>query len=544
MDCDVVIVGSGPAGANAAKRAIEEGLSVTLVDFGVDEPELAESIPPQAFSRLRRSDPEQRRYFLGREFEADLAINDRPAAHFTAPRAYIVKHVEELLPTESETFFPVQSLALGGLAVGWGAGSYTYEKFELERAGMPAADMPSYYDDVVRDIGVSGAGTDDTAPYVMEVKSAQPASEIDANARSILELYNRRRSALHSLGFRLGRDPLAMLTEPVSKPGIDRQANPYTDMDFYGTSDYSVYRPKYTIVELKQHPKFSYRPGALVERFDEGPEGVVVSYLDYPSKQTRTIAAKKLLLAAGPINSARIVLRSLGLFGVELPILSNQMHYMPCINLRMLGRPVDDRRHSLGQLIAVLTPPHRDPERVVAGVICYRSLLHHRLVREMPLPPFLGVIVSRVLMSSLAIVGINHPDTRSSAKWIRLKKTAAGDTLQAHYELSEKEKSLMAADVRGVKRCLWKLRCVPLSVFRTPAGASIHYAGTIPFTQAASELPLGSDGRGKLRGSRHVFLADAATWNYLPAKAPTLTIMANARRVAHEAAAELRAQSG
>ena len=445
------------------------------------------SIPQQPFSELRRSDPDQKRYFLGGEFKSEWVINDRPGAHFTAPRAYITKHVEELLPIESETFFPVQSLALGGLAVGWGAGCYTYEKFELERAGMPAVEMSTYYDDVVRDIGVSGASTDDTAPYVMEANFAQPPSEIDTNATSILELYNRRRSELHSMGFRVGRDPLAMLTKAVGKPGIERHPNPYTDMDFYGTSDYSVYRPKYTIIELQQHPKFRYQPGALVERFEEQDDGVVISYLDYRSKETRTIAAKKLLLAAGPINSARIVLRSLGMFGVGLPILSNHMHYMPCVNLHMLGRPVDDRRHSLGQLIAIFTPPHREPERVVAGIICYRSLLHHRIVREMPLPASLGLIVSRTLISSLAIVGINHPDTRSSAKWIRLKKTTTGDTLLANYELSENEKTLMAADVRGITRCLWKLRCVPLLVFPTPAGASIHYAGTIPSSRAASK---------------------------------------------------------
>jgi choline dehydrogenase-like flavoprotein len=541
MNCDLIIVGSGPAGANAAKRAIDEGLSVILIDFGVDEPDLAESIPPQPFSELRRFDSNQKRYFLGGEFESDWPRNDRPGAHFTAPRSFITKHVEELLPLQSETFFPVQSLALGGLAVGWGAGCYTYESFELERAGMPAADMPAYYDEVVRDIGVSGASTDDTAPYVMATNFTQPPSEIDTNARSILELYNNRRSELHAMGFYLGRDPLAMLTEAVSKPGIARRANPYTDMDFYGTSEYSVYRPKYTIIELRKHPKFRYRPGALVDRFDESNNGVTVSYLDYRSKETRTIAARKLLLAAGPINSARIALRSLGLFGIELPILSNHMHYMPCVNLRMLGRPVDDRRHSLGQLIGVLMPAHREPERVAIGIICYRSLLHHRIVREMPLPPALGLILSRTLMTSLAIIGINHPDTRSSAKWIRLEKTAKGDTLQADYELNEQEKSLMAADVKEVTRCLWKLRCVPLSVFPTPAGASIHYAGTIPNTRGA-ESPLTSDERGKLHGCKHVFLADSATWNYLPAKAPTLTIMANARRVAHEAAAELRVQ--
>jgi choline dehydrogenase-like flavoprotein len=540
MDSDVIIVGSGPAGANAAKRAIEEGLSVTLIDFGVDEPELAESIPPQSFSALRRSDPNQRRYFLGEAFESEWVRNDRTGAHFTAPRAYITKHVEELLPFESETFFPVQSLALGGLAVGWGAGCYTYERFELQRAGMPAADMSTYYDDVVRDIGVSGASTDDTSPYVMATKFAQPPSEIDTNAKSILELYNRRRSELHLMGFHLGRDPIAMLTKAVSKPGIERHPNLYTDMDFYGTSDYSVYRPKYTIMELQQHSMFCYHPGALVDRFEEKDEGVVISYLDYRSKEARTIAAKKLLLAAGPINSARIVARSRGMFGVELPIISNHMHYMPCVNLRMLGRPVNERRHSLGQLIAVFAPLHRESERVVAGLICYRSLLHHRIIREMPLPPSLGLIVSRILISSLIIVSINHPETRSRTKWIRLEKRAIGDTLVANYEWDQRDRSAMAADVRGVIRCLWKLRCVPLAVFSTPAGTSIHYAGTIPVAAAEQEWPFTSDFRGKLRGSRHVFLADSSTWNYLPAKAPTLTIMANARRVAHEAAVELR----
>jgi choline dehydrogenase-like flavoprotein len=543
MDSDVIVVGSGPSGAQAAKRAIEEGLSVTLIDFGLDEPELAASIPPQPFSALRRSDPDQRKYFLGEAFEAELARNDRLGSHFTAPREYITKHVGEFLPVESDTFFPVQSLALGGLGVGWGAGSYTYEDFELRRAGMPADEIPAYYDEVVRDIGVSGARTDDTAPHVMAVNFTQPPSEIDTNAKSILEQYSRRRSELSAMNFRLGRDPLAMLTEPLSRPGIERHPNPYTDMDFYGTSDYSVYRPKYTIMELQQHHKFRYQPGALVQRFEETDEGIAITYLDHRTREIRSVVAKKLLLAAGALNSARIVLRSRRMYGVKVPILSNPMHYMPCVNLRMLGRPVDDRRHSLGQLIGVYTPPHRAPEHIIAGVICYRSLLHHRIVRQMPLPPSLGLLLSRTLMSSLTIVGLNYPDYRSATKWIKLRETHAGDMLAANYELSTEEKAVMAADVKGIVRCLWKLRCVPLAMFATPAGASIHYAGTIPFAKTQSESPLTSDGRGKLRGSKHVFLADSASWTYLPAKAPTLTIMANARRVAHEAAVELRTQN-
>lgn len=544
MDIDIIVVGSGPSGVNAAKRAIDEGLSVTLIDFGNDEPDLAESIPPQPFSTLRRSDPNQRRYFVGTTFGSEVDRNDRLGSHFTAPRAYITKDVNALLPVASETFFPVQSLALGGLGVGWGAGCQTYEPFELERAGLPADEMPSYYDEVIRDIGVSGATEDDIAPAVLATRFAQPPTAIDTNARVILDTYHRRRSELQTMGLNLGRDPLAMLTEPLHRPGVEREANPYTDMDYYGCAGYSVYRPKYTVLELQQHPKFRYLSGALVQRFDETDDAVTVSFVEHRSRRTQTVTGRKLLLAAGALNSARIALRAKGMYGVRLPLLSNPMHYLPCVNLRMLGRPADDRRHSLGQLIGVYTPPHRAPEHVIIGTISYRSLLHFRIVRQMPLPPSLGLFLSRALMTSLTMVGVHHPERQSPEKWIALKATPNGDVLEAHYKSSAAEKSLISADLRGLVRCLWKLRCPPLANFSTAPGSSIHYAGTIPCRSESDSTLLRSDARGKLIGSRHVFLADSSGWSYLPAKGLTLTLMANARRVAHGAAVELRSLSG
>lgn len=536
---DVIVVGSGPSGVNAAKRALEEGLSVTLVDFGNDEPGLAESIPPEPFSTLRRTDPNQHRYFVGETFGSEVDRNDRLGSHFTAPRAYITNDVARLLPIESETFFPTQSLALGGLGVGWGAGCQTYEAFELERAGLPAADMPAYYDDVVRDIGVSGAASDDTAAQVLAPRFLQPPSDIDTNARVLLDSYNRRRAELRALGLNLGRDPLALLTQPLSRPGIRRQANPYTDMDFYGTAGYSIYRPKYTVAELEQHPKFRYLSGALVQRFDETDDVVTVSFLEHRFGSAQKLAGKKLLLAAGALNSARIALRSKAMYDVRLPILSNPMHYLPCINLPMLGRPAADRRHSMGQLLGVYTPPHRAPEHVIFGTLSYRSLLHYRIVRQMPLPPSLGLLLSRLMITSLTMVGVHHPERPSPDKWIALRKTSDGDTLAAHYESSAAEEALVAEDLRGLVRCLWKLKCPPLTRFSTAPGSSIHYAGTIPYAPE-QPTPLESDRRGKLIGSKHVFFADSTGWKYLPAKGLTLTLMANARRVAHEAAVELR----
>lgn len=533
---DVIIVGSGPSGANAAKQAIDEGLTVTLLDFGNDEPDIADGIPGRPFSDLRRTDTSQREYFLGNTFGSEVDRNDRLGSHFTAPRAFITKDAARLLPIDSQTFFPTQSLALGGLGVGWGAGCQIYESFELERAGMPPRDMGRYYDEVVRDIGISGAPDDDTAAQVLAQTYLQPPTDIDTNGRSILNTYRSRRAKLRALGLNLGRDPLAMLTEPLERPGIRREPNPYTDMDFYGNAGYSVYRPKYTIVELRQNPNFEYLSGALVERFTEDVGGVTVAYTNRAGS-AGTVSGRKLLLAAGAINSARIALRSRGMYGVRVPLLCNQMHYLPCVNLRMLGRPADDRRHSLGQLLGVFTPPHRAPEHVILGVISYRSLLHFRIVRQMPLPTALGLQLSRALMTSLTMVGVHHPEAASTEKWLSLERETSGEVLKAHYRADLREERSIALDLAGVKKCLRALDCWPLATFSTNPGASIHYAGTMPGAHGA---PLQTDSRGKLGGGNHVFVADSAGWNYLPAKGLTFTLMANARRVAHEAAAELR----
>jgi choline dehydrogenase-like flavoprotein len=537
---DIVIVGSGPSGAQAAKEAVESGLSVTMLDVGFDEPTLAASIPAAPFSQLRRTDRMQRRYFLGEEGETDADVNDRIGAHFTPPRSYIKRGVAQYAPVASQTFFPELSLALGGLAAGWGSGSQVFEPFELERAGLPVGEMRELYESVARDIGISGSLDDDTASASMPERNLQPAAQIDSNARSIFAAYGRKKDALNASGFVLGRACLAMLTQPleVGTP-LERGPNPYFDMDFYSDANRSVYRAKYTIEELEQHPNFRYVDRALVTRYETSGDGVAVYYRDLRDGVERRLDARRLLLAANALNTARIVLRSNAAYDLKQPLLCNPYHYIPAVNLSMIGRAADDRRHSLAQLVGSFTPEHRGGEHVFAAFFSYRSLLHFRLVREMPLPPALGLLVSRVLMNAFTIVGVHHPERASEAKWVRLAGDARQPIFEAHYELGADERDAIAADVTGIKRCLRALGCMPMQAIATPAGSSIHYAGTIPFESAANDPALTCEPSGRLRGAPQVFVADSSTWRYLPAKGPTLTMMANGRRVARQAARDL-----
>ena len=66
-------------------------------------------------------------------------------------------------------------------------------------------------------------------------------------------------------------------------------------------------------------------------------------------------------------------------------------------------------------------------------------------------------------------------------------------------------------------------------------GADVHYAGTVPMrcAPAAHEC----DGQGAVAGLPGVYVADGTALPHVSAKAHTLTIMANADRVARHIAA-------
>ena len=537
---DLIVVGSGPSGAHVAKAAVERGLSVALVDVGHDDEGLSRLVPERPFCEIRRSDPEQARYFFGSPRIGGTAPGQRVGSQLTPTRQFITRDVEQLLPFESSTFFPLQTLALGGLGAGWGAGAQTFEDFELREAGLSWRNLEPYYREVADEIGISGVGQDDTAAMVLDIPNTQPPLDRDANAAAILETYRRRRERFHRAGFFLGKTPAAILSEPIGRGAEAREPNAYHDMDFYADHGRSVYRPRFTIEALAQHPRFEYVRRTLAVRFEETGGAVRLVGEDVADGTPRVVEGRKLALAAGAINSARIALCSLGQYGVRVPVLSNPYNYIPCVNLAMLGRHAADRRYSLSQLTGVLTAPKGDADRSILSFYSYRSLLLFRLVKEMPLPIPLAVRASRLLLTSLTIIGLHHAERPSPLKWLELRRRAdRRDVLAASYELSSEERRTYRRTLARALGTLVALRCIPLSVMATGAGSSIHYAGTLPMSDDP-RIPLRTAAGGKLNQTRHVFAADSAPWTFLPAKGPTFTQMANARRVADEVVFDLK----
>ncbi len=535
---DILIVGSGPSGSHAAQQAVASGRKVALLDIGYSDRRFDEMIPAKPFSEIRRSDENQRKYFLGDDPAESLRCQDRAGAHLTPARQHMIRNQDRLFPLISDTFLPVQSTGLGGLGISWGANCFALEDFELDRIGIPASELRPYYDDVAREVGLSGRTDDSLTPLIANLDRSliQPPLPLDSNAETILRRYERSRARYESCGFYLGQSLLAVL----SKPHHDRLANAQNDMDFWADVGRSVYRPRFTLERITGASNFRHLTGFLVSCFREERAGVTVECQNVQTGAGTLFSARKLLLAAGAINSARLALASFHAYGVRLPILCNPNHWIAAINLSMLGKPARDQRHSLSQLTILMKAEHDVPDYVLAQLYSYRSLLMFRLLKDIPLPVRPGLLFLRLIATAFTCVNVHFPDWPSPERWIQLNESGSGSALKASCLFSDSEQEWLHANEMRLLRSLVRLRCIPVRVAKPVHGASIHYAGTLPYAEDRRPFTTSVDGR--LAGTGNVYVADGSTWRFMPAKGLTLTLMANARRVTNQALRDLAAE--
>lgn len=533
---DVLLVGSGPSGAQAAETLVGSGASVALLDVGSRDTTYEPLVPEGDFTSLRESDPRQHRYFLGDHFEGIPWDSVRTGAQLTPSRKVIQRHVEHLAPWRSESFFPLRSLAYGGLGVGWGAGCYAYSPDELKSIGLCPDEFRDAYQVISDRIGIS-VGEDDLREHVLEaIENTQPAVGIDNSGERILNAYARKREALNRDGIYVGRPSAAILTQNLG----NRKKTAYDDMDFYANRGGSVYRPDLTFDALQEEKNFSYLPSTLVLAFRECGGHVEVDARNSESGERQTFSARRLVLAAGALGTGAIVMRSFPAIQ-RLPILCNPYTYVPCLHLPMLGKPLSREKTSLVQVMMVYRPPHAPEDLVTVSLYTYRSLLLYRLVREAPVNFADGRRLLHFLQSAFVVAGVHHRDVSTENKFFRLEpdpSTFTGDRLVAEYALTDGEQRRIHQREKVVRRALRALRAYPIKRVDPGPGSSIHYAGTLPVEEdgvaAGTTMP-----SGKLHGSEFVYVADGSCFRALPAKGITLTLMANGHRVAGNVLATL-----
>ena len=525
---DFIVVGSGCTGAMAAQTLVEHGAKVLMLDVGKKDERYKQVIPDLDFTSIREQKNDQHRIFLGDDFEGIPTPGVKTGAQLTPPRRYLMEGVSRWLPLLSDTFFPMESLAYGGLGGGWGLGCCVFSDAELQQSGMDSQRMAEAYQTVSRRIGIASA-SDDALPFTSgPLKDVMPAIEIDRGSSRLLSTYKKQKKGFNSRGFYMGKPALALLTEDKG----DRKKLDYQDMEFYSDAKKSAYRPWITVDELKKHNNFTYVSECLVMRYAELGDAVSVSGIHTETGANIEFKARKLVLAPGVLGTARIVLRSANAVGQRLPLLSNPYCYVPCIQPRFLGSSMD--RHTTGMAqLSLFHDPRGDQSDVgMASIYSYRSLMLFRVMEQAPLAFRDSRKLFQYLLPAIKIMGIHHTEKPGEQKYLQLQKasTYSGDSLKAVYILSETENQKVHSREQSFVKAMRSLGCYALSKIDPGHGSSIHYAGTLPFSEKEGMFTLAKDGR--LHGSKSVYVADGSGFRFLPAKGLTLSLMANAHAVA------------
>lgn len=525
---DVIIVGSGCTGAMAAQTLVEAGWKVLIVDAGISS-DPRSSFPNSDLASIRQTEENQERFFLGENFEGIPLGKVKVGEHLSVPRKFIVAETEKFIPLLSETFKPLESLALGGLGNGWGLGSCVFSDTELAACGLPIEKMKQAYQTVSDRIGLSGEN-DDAAHYTAaKLKDIQPAIKMDSVGKNLFENYAKKKSRLNKKGFYLGRPTLALLSADKGS----RKAYQYRDLDFYDDQDQSAYRPWITIDLLKGESNFCYQGNLLALQFSESGNETTLQCMRLDNQEKVSFQTKKLILCAGVLGTSRIVLRSFQAYGKKLPILCNSYSYLPAIQPFLLGKDIDKNKIGFAQLSLFQDALKTNMDVPMASIYSYRSMLYFHVLKETPLGIKDSFRFLQFMLPAFTIIGLFHPEKYGEEKFLFLEKsnqTLTNDLLKVNYQLSEQEKLQIQKTEHSFKNTLAILNCFVLKKIAPEMGASIHYGGSLPFSNEAKKFTLSVE--GKLAETENVYVADGSGFKYLPGKGLTLSLMAYAHFVA------------
>ena len=488
--------------------------------------------PSLDFTALKAALPDPAAYFLGPDYES-LILPDFNAEYYGFPPGKA--HVFEPDPSfrvRSRGMSPLVSFAAGGLAETWTGGCYPFNDADLAAFPFDYAGLAPHYSAVAARIGITGI-EDDLTRFLPFHDGLLDPLELDPHSRTLTDSYQRHRATLNSAQrFFLGRARSAVLTtDRGSRKACDRLGR-----CLWGCPTASFYTPSITLDECLAHPNFRYLPGQYVTHFRFDSANRITAVVSRSAAGEQTLPVSRLVLGAGALSSSFIFLNSIYRDSGEvatLPgVMDNRQVMMPFVNLRMLGRRYEPASYQYHQL--ALGIPGESPHDYVHGLITtLKTALIHPLVQSLPFDLRTSLAVFRQIRAGLGLVNVNFSDTRRNDNRLSLDVSAsASPRLVIEYTPSPGEPARIAAATRTIRSALLRLGCIapPWMTRLRPMGASVHYAGTLPMSEHPSRFTCTPGGRS--HDFENLYLIDGAAFPSLPSKNLTLTLMANATRIA------------
>jgi choline dehydrogenase-like flavoprotein len=315
---DCIVIGSGPAGVSAACALVDFGVRVLMVDGA-----------PRYDAANSEGDPPHK--MLGRKLEALLPEDGLSPKLRTPAARKIAEDFSRLNKIRGDGFVTVGSMARGGLSRLWGGLVCEFDANDIRDWPISIGQLQPSYKAVTERIGVSGSDSDDMAFFYGHSGSILPPPELGPSAARLLDRF-RRESFDAEFGLGLARN--AILT-------IDRGDRHACDLRrdcLWGCPNGAVYDSRFDLAVLERRSTFQLTDDARATRLLRTSRGWEVHIQD-----GRILTAPVIVLAAGALSTAMLVIPLLPDAPAELPLLNNPVAAVPLLVPSRLGRKSAER---------------------------------------------------------------------------------------------------------------------------------------------------------------------------------------------------------
>lgn len=487
-------------------------------DFG--SPELYEH---DTLRRLRQSSRFWR-MTVGEQYERFQAEDGSSPKYQDPSYLRVLAEFKQRYKIYTRNFSVHGSMERGGLSNVWSTGVSMYDDMDLQDYPISHNDLRRSYQRVTQRIGVSGAN-DDLSAFHGYMESLQPPLGPRGNAQLLYKRYRNRPELAHRRGVFFGHNRMATLTRNHQ----GRQGCVNCGLCTYGCASQSMWLARYDLEKLLEFPNFSYHGGVFVSHMHRVGERYTITIDVGPHHINEEIKTKQVVLASGTIGSARLVLDALNIYDESRTLLNNPMAaFVLFVPRWRISDLLDENTSGSYQLSYCVKIPNSSEHYASGYIHLADTISTTKFLNYMPFSYPLSRHIARRLQPAL-LIGTCYLGSSYSRNTMCL--SSSRDLKISGEHTSDAAPTLRTA-INRVASALrhYNFHLIPGSIKMTAVGEDVHYAGTVPMR---SNPRVGeANSQGEVQGLPGVYVVDGSALTALPSKLHTLTIMANADRIA------------